>query len=106
MGRTPQSQCQIWLAGRADTMAHFLFVDESGYDSGESPYAVLGGAAIEDRELWSVVKDIRAAELNHFGVPYSSGGRELKGKKLLNRKVFRLAGQLSPFAHEERVVLA
>lgn len=87
-------------------MAHFLFVDESGYDSGESPYGVLGGAAVEDRELWSVVKDIRAAELKHFGTPYSSGQRELKAKKLLNRKVFRLAQQLDPFEPAERVLLA
>jgi hypothetical protein len=47
-------------------MAHFLFVDESGYDSGESPYGVLGGA-VKDRELWSVVKEIGSAELKHFG---------------------------------------
>jgi hypothetical protein len=87
-------------------MAYFLFVDESGYDSGESPYAVLGGVAVEDRELWSVVKDIRAAELKHFGIPYSSGERELKAKKLLNRKVFRLAHQLDPFHLDERVQLA
>jgi hypothetical protein len=53
-------------------MAHFLFVDESGYDSGESPYGVLGGAAVEDRELWSVVKDIRAAELKHLVVGQST----------------------------------
>jgi hypothetical protein len=87
-------------------MAHFLFVDESGYDSGESPYAVLGGVAVEDRELWSVVNDIRAAELRHFGVPYSSGERELKAKKLLNRKVFRLARQLDPFQQGQRALLA
>ena len=87
-------------------MAHFLFVDESGYDAGESPYGVLGGAAIEDRELWSVVKEIGAAELRHFGTPYSAGHRELKAKKLLNRKVFRLATQLAPLPPEERAGLA
>lgn len=53
-----------------------------------------------------MVKDIRAAELRHFGVPYSSGERELKAKKLLNRKVFRLAHQLDPFHPGERVLLA
>jgi hypothetical protein len=87
-------------------MAHFLFVDESGYDSGDSPYGVLGGAAVEDRELWSIVKDIRTAELRFFGVPYAAGGRELKAKKLLNRKVFRLARQLPPFDAGEREALA
>jgi hypothetical protein len=87
-------------------MAHFLFVDESGYDSGESPYGVLGGAAIEDRELWSVVKEIRSAEVKYFGIPYSAGKRELKAKKLLNRKVFRHAQQLDPFPTDERALLA
>ena len=28
-------------------MAHFLFVDESGYDAGESPYGVLAGNRTE-----------------------------------------------------------
>src|SRR5271165_5941133 len=87
-------------------MAHFLLVDESGYDSGESPYGVLGGAAVEDRELWSLVNDVRAAELKHFGTRYSAGERELKAKKLLNRKVFRLAAQLDQLPAEERTGLA
>ncbi len=70
-------------------MAHFLFVDESGYDAGESPYGVLAGIAVEDRDLWSLVKDIRTTELNHFGgIQYSGGERELKAKKLLKRKAF------------------
>lgn len=88
-------------------MAHFLFVDESGYDSGDSPYGVLGGVAVEDRELWSIVKDIQAAELNHFGTQYSSGTRELKAKKLLNRKVFKKhASQMPELTTEERRVWA
>src|ERR1700674_4102025 len=87
-------------------MAHFLFVDESGYDSGDSPYGVLGGIAVEDRELWSIVKDVQAAELNYFGTAYSSGARELKAKKLLNRKVFRHASQMPPIPLEERRIQA
>ncbi|MGH9785430.1 MAG: DUF3800 domain-containing protein [Terriglobia bacterium] len=88
-------------------MAHFLFVDESGYDAGESPYGVLAGIGVEDRDLWSLVKDIRAAERNHFGgVQYSGGERELKAKKLLKRKVFRQASALEPFPPEQRAALA
>lgn len=79
-------------------MAHFLFVDESGYDAGESPYGVLAGIGVEDRDLWSLVKDIRTAERNHFGgILYSAGERELKAKKLLKRKVFRQAAALDSF---------
>src|SRR5256885_14921357 len=87
-------------------MAHFLFVDESGYDTGESPYGVLGGVAVEERDLWSIVKDIRAAEVKHFGIEYSSGTRELKAKKLLNRKVFLHAAQMPPIPLEERRIWA
>jgi hypothetical protein len=88
-------------------MAHFLFVDESGYGSSESPYGVLGGIAVEDRELWTVARDIQAAETKHFGIPYSAGkNRELKAKKLLNHKVFRLASQLNALPREERTLLA
>ena len=88
-------------------MAHFLFVDESGYDAGESPYGVLAGIAVEDRDLWSLVKDIRIAERNHFGgILYSAGERELKAKKLLKRKVFRQAVAMNPLPPDERAVLA
>jgi len=88
-------------------LAHFLFVDESGYDAGESPYGVLAGVGVEDRDLWNLVKDIRVAERAHFGgVQYSGGGRELKAKKLLKRKVFRQAAALDPLPPEERAALA
>lgn len=64
--------------------------------------------ASKDRDLWSLVKDIRAAERSHFGgVQYSGGEREqLKAKKLLKRKVFRQAAALEPFPPEQRAVLA
>jgi hypothetical protein len=88
-------------------LAHFLFVDESGYDAGESPYGVLAGVGVEDRDLWSLVSDIRVAEVSHFGgVRYAGGHRELKATKLLKRKVFRQAAALSPFTPEKRALLA
>ncbi|MDO8588977.1 MAG: DUF3800 domain-containing protein [Armatimonadota bacterium] len=86
--------------------AHLLFVDESGQDHRESPYETLVGIVVEDRDLWNMVRAIQYAELSHFGTPYSAGRRELKGKKLLNRKVFRLASQLPDFGEEERRSLA
>jgi Protein of unknown function (DUF3800) len=87
-------------------MAYFLFVDESGHDLGESPYEVLGGVAIEDRDLWNLIQAAQEAEIRHFGRRYSGGPAELKGKKLLKRKVFRLAAQLEPMALEERTFYA
>jgi hypothetical protein len=48
-------------------VAHFLFIDESGYDNGPSPYGVLGGVAIEDRDVWNLIKAMQDAELRYFG---------------------------------------
>ena len=87
-------------------MSHFLFIDESGHDRRESPYEVLAGVAVEDRDLWNLIQALRAAELEHFGVRYTADRGELKAKKLLNAKTFRLAAQLPPFEREERATLA
>jgi hypothetical protein len=87
-------------------MAYLVFVDESGYDSRESPYAVLAGVAIQDQDLWNVVTDLQAAELDHFGTRYSQGARELKGKKILKRKVYRQAANLPPIPKDQRRTLA
>ncbi|PNU20863.1 DUF3800 domain-containing protein [Geothermobacter hydrogeniphilus] len=87
-------------------MAYFLFIDESGQDRTSSPYEVLAGMAVEDRDLWNLIQAIQGAEIRHFGTRYSHGRRELKAKKLLNRKTFRKARQLDPFPVEERQVLA
>ena len=83
-------------------MAYLLFIDESGQDHQESPYEVLAGMAVEDRDLWNLVKAIQEAELRCFGCRYTAGRQELKGKKLLKRKTFRLAAQMPPFPDEER----
>ena len=72
-------------------MAWFLFIDESGQDRKESPYEVLAGVAIKDDKLWDLIKELHDAEISHFGRRYSEGARELKGKKILKRKVFSRA---------------
>lgn len=87
-------------------MAYFLFIDESGHDRQEAPYEVLAGVAVEDRNLWNLIQAVRDAEFKFFGMRYSEGSRELKGKKILKRKTFRHAGQLPLFDFEERTELA
>src|SRR3990172_5563855 len=87
-------------------MAYFLFIDESGQDRQNSPYEVLAGVAIEDRDLWNLIQTIQEAELRHFGMRYSKWHNELKGKKLLKRKVFRHATNQPLFPEEERRLLA
>lgn len=87
-------------------MAHLLFLDESGQDHRESPYEVLGGIAVEDNRIWPLTRDIHEAEEAHFGRRVSRDEMELKAKKVLKRKTFRLAEQMPPFPAEERRRLA
>lgn len=87
-------------------MSWFLFLDESGHDRREAPYEVLAGVAIEDRELWNLIQRVRDAERDFFGTRISEGPLELKGRKLLKKKTFRLAGQMPPFPVDERRKLA
>lgn len=87
-------------------MTHFLFVDESGHDRKASPYEVLAGLAIEDRDLWNLIRAVQQAELEFFGRRYSIGPQELKAKRLLKTKTFRLADTQPTIPDEERVALA
>lgn len=83
-------------------MAYFLFIDESGQDHTASPYEVLAGLAVEDQDLWNLIVAIQHLEERIFMRRYSSNSAELKGKKLLKSKVFRMAAQLPPIPAEER----
>ncbi len=87
-------------------MSYFLFVDESGHDRGESPYEVLTGVSVEDRDLWNLITTLHACELEHFGRRYTEGPREIKGSNLLTRKTFRLAAQEPAIPQTERSELA
>ena len=73
-------------------MAWFLFIDESGHDRCASPYEVLAGIAIRDLALREFIARLHDAEVASFGRRYSNAHRELKGSRLLKRKVFRHAG--------------
>lgn len=68
-------------------MTYLLFVDESGHDGRESPYEVLAGIAIEDRDLWNLVKSLQDAQLRQFGTRYIAPTREIKAKRFLKRDV-------------------
>jgi hypothetical protein len=88
------------------SVSYLLFVDESGHDQRESPYEVLAGLAIEDRDLWNLISAIDQVQERFFGLRYASLGREIKGKHFLTRKIFRVASQLPPFDPEDRSRLA
>jgi hypothetical protein len=87
-------------------MSFLLFIDESGQDRRHSPYEVLAGLAVEDRDLWNLITAIKQTELSCFGRRYAEQEHELKAKRILKTKVFRHAAQLPPIEPEDRRALA
>lgn len=87
-------------------MAWLLFLDESGHDRRASPYEVLAGVAVQDRDLWNLIKALHQAERQCFGRRYSTGASELKGSRLLTTKVFRQSQLNVEVPDTERAVLA
>ena len=79
-----------------------FFIDESGHDHGEAPYEVLAVVAVPERDLWNLIQAVRAAEIEFFGIHFSEGGVEFKGKKLLKNKTFRHARQGPPIEPARR----
>jgi hypothetical protein len=76
-------------------MAYLLFIDECGQDHKETPYEVLAGVAIHDSALWQLIQEIKSREKYYFGNFYIQENQELKALKILKKKTFRLANQLS-----------
>lgn len=89
-------------------MAYFLFIDESGQDHRSSPYEVLAGVAIEDRDIWNLITEINEIEIQHFGTRYGlpSESREIKARKFLGAKTFKKAAFIPPLGFSERTLLA
>ena len=50
-------------------------------DQQASPYEVLAGVAVEDRDLWNLVLALQEAELRIFGGRYTSGSREIRARE-------------------------
>src|SRR5439155_21180089 len=71
-----------------------------------SPQEVLAGVAVEDRDLWNLVRAVQEAEIRILGRRYTADRGELKAKRMLKRKVFRHVHQLPPMEPEERALLA
>lgn len=74
-------------------MAWLVFIDESGHDHKTMPYEVRGGIAIHVSQLWPVVQDMHALEIDCFGCALHKYGKEIKGSTLVDRKRFRFAAQ-------------
>ena len=87
-------------------MAFFLFIDESGQDHHDSPYEVLAGIAVDDKDLWNFIRSAHELEINCFGRKYHEINNEIKARTFLKRKTFRLASQLPAISLAERTDLA
>jgi hypothetical protein len=74
-------------------MSWLLFLDESGHDHKNTPYEVHGGIAIHATKLWRFISAIHNLEQSLFGTNLSAFKHEIKGSKLLKKKVFKLAQQ-------------
>ena len=84
-------------------MSWAFFIDESGQDQKQSPYEVLAGLAVEDRQIWKLIRQISDAQKHFFGMRlFEAYGREAKAQKLLNRRTFHHAAQMDPIANDER----
>jgi len=84
-------------------LAHLLFIDESGQDGKDSPYEVLAGLAVEDKRLWSLIRQLSDLQEHLFGLHlFRAYGSEAKAQKLLKKKAFRHANQLPPIKLEKR----
>ncbi len=88
-------------------MSWALFIDESGQDRRQSPYEVLAGLAVEDRQIWQLIRQLSDAQQHFFGMRlFEAYGREAKAQKLLDRKTFKHAAQMPPIPPHERTGLA
>lgn len=87
-------------------VAFFLFIDESGQDHHDSPYEVLAGICIEDKDLWNFIRCAHELEIDCFGRKYREIDNEIKARTFLKRKTFRLANQLPAIPLPDRTSLA
>lgn len=83
-----------------------MFIDESGQDHHDSPYEVLAGICIQDKDLWNIITAIHQVEILSFGRKYRDSQNEIKAKRFLKRKTFKLAAQLPAIPLEKRTQLA
>jgi hypothetical protein len=76
-----------------------FFIDESGQDHKELPYEILAGIGVREQDLWNIIQWIQREEINIFGIHLSNVGVEMKGTKLLKKKIFRFASQEPPITN-------
>jgi hypothetical protein len=59
----------------------------SGQDGRNSPYEVLAGVAVEDRELWRLIQALKESQESHFGMRlFDAYGAEAKGQSFSEKR--------------------
>ncbi len=82
-------------------MACFLFVNASGRQGAPSPYEVLAGVLVQERDIWNLAQAMADAEVRHFGRRLAPSGPP-KARALLKPKVFRQAGRVPSLPIDQR----
>lgn len=77
------------------------FVDESGIDLKEAPCLVLAGVAVKEADVWPFTQAFGALSAEILRFP-AERNYEIKGSKLLNKRVFRHAAHLDPLPEAQR----
>jgi hypothetical protein len=87
-------------------VACFLFVNSSGRQVRVSPYEVLSGVIVQERDVWNLAQAMVDAEVRHFGRRFSTDGAPPRARQLLKTKTFRLAAEIPALPAEQRRELA
>jgi hypothetical protein len=77
------------------------FVDESGIDLKRAPCVVLAGVSIREKDVWPMTQAFLELASETLRFPPEMG-YEVKGSKLLTRRVFQQAGSMEDIDHEQR----
>jgi hypothetical protein len=77
-------------------VSDLFLIDESGH-CGQMPYEVHGGILVPLDSAWPLIQEICDAQRSLFGKTWKEFGVELKGDRLLKKKVFRHADSHTNF---------
>lgn len=77
------------------------FVDESGIDLKEAPCLVLAGVGVEEANVWPFTQAFGELSMEILRFP-AEKAYEIKGSKLLHKRVFRHAALMDPLPAPQR----
>jgi hypothetical protein len=72
----------------------------------DSWYEVICSVAIQDKDLWNLITQLKSIEEQILGIRYDKNHNEIKGRKFLKKKVFKQAAMMPTIPSKERAQLA